>query len=95
MKTTKEERIWLRRNWSVGETGFREWVAGSDHAHSIVSRLVDDVDALEEVLAEVTDELDSWHSQHDVGEPRVGWVLRMEESYQQVKAKATTALTQR
>ncbi len=37
--TTKRERDWLRDNWSVGEPHFREWVAGSDHAHDIVARL--------------------------------------------------------
>ena len=50
METTKEEREWLRVNWSAGEPSFRQWVAGSDRAHEIVPRALRDVDALEEAL---------------------------------------------
>jgi hypothetical protein len=44
--TTAEQRRWLRQNWNVGEPSFREWVAGSDHAHRLVLALLEDVDAL-------------------------------------------------
>jgi hypothetical protein len=37
-------------NWSVGESTFRQWVAGSDRAHEIVPRALRDVDTLVEML---------------------------------------------
>jgi hypothetical protein len=46
METTEEQREWLRLNWSVGESTFRQWVAGSDRAHEIVPRALRDVDTL-------------------------------------------------
>ncbi len=47
MSTTAEERAWLSQNWTVGEPEFRTWLAGSDHAHSLVPRLIADIERLE------------------------------------------------
>jgi hypothetical protein len=62
-------------------------------------RLVVDMDTAQQRIAELAEaleyaleELDSWHTQFDSGPHRVGWVLRMEESYQRTKARGATAL---
>lgn len=51
METTKEEREWLRLNWSVDDPTFRQWVSGSDHAHALVPRVLHDVATLEKALS--------------------------------------------
>lgn len=58
METTKEEREWLRLNWSVGEPSFRQWVAGSDKAHEIVPRALRDVAALVAALRDAAEEME-------------------------------------
>ncbi len=44
MKTAKEEREWLSRNWTPSDTTFRPWVASSTKAHGLVRDLIADVD---------------------------------------------------
>ena len=55
MRTTKDDRAWLSRNWTPSDASFRSWVAGSTRAHSIVSHLIADVDDAERLLGNVVE----------------------------------------
>jgi len=35
-----EDLAWLRNNWNPGEYTFREWIAGSDHAHRLLGLII-------------------------------------------------------
>ena len=43
-----EQVAWLRRHWQPTEPSFRQWLAGSDHAHTIITGLIEDSAALTE-----------------------------------------------
>lgn len=44
--TTAEERAWLAHNWGADDPTFRQWIAGSDKARTLVPDLIADVGRL-------------------------------------------------
>ncbi len=43
-RLTREDVAWLRHNWNPTGLSFRDWVAGSDHAHKLVALLINDAE---------------------------------------------------
>jgi len=41
-EVTREELLWLQRNWTPGDRSFREWLQGSERAHALVKRLIEE-----------------------------------------------------
>lgn len=59
MKTTKDERKWLSFNWRPEGSTFRQWVAGSDKAHTLIPSLIDDVEEATRLLRETVEAFDN------------------------------------